>query len=114
MQITLEVLFSPRLNAVLEEDKPDGVTFRILPVRMQRDFDFTPVATVVVGFASNVAAGLFVHWLLKKIPERARKKITVSKRETVWEQGELTRVIEEELKVEEGGHSDEEEQEPND
>jgi hypothetical protein len=102
MQITLELLFSPRLGSLLEEDTPEGVTVRILPVQMQRSADFTPVATVVMNFASNVAAGLFVAWLLEKIPERARKKITVATRETVWEKDELTRVIEGELETESG------------
>ncbi|HKP03021.1 MAG TPA: hypothetical protein VJU77_06595 [Chthoniobacterales bacterium] len=114
MQITLEVLFSPRLKALLEEDKPNGVELTILPVRMQRDFDFTPVATVVVGFASNVAAGLFVHWLLKKIPEKARKKITIRNRETVWDEGELTRIIEEEIQIEIDGDSSDEKKPPHD
>jgi hypothetical protein len=105
MQITLEVLFSPRLKAILEEDKPDGVEVRILPVHMQRDFDFAPVATVIISFAARVAAPLVARWLLKKVPEKARKKITIRKREAVWNEGELTRVIEEELKIESDGDS---------
>jgi hypothetical protein len=115
MEITLEVLFSPRLNAVLNDDKPDGVEFTILPVRMQRGFDFsTPIATVIIGFTSNVVAGLFVHWLLKKIPEKARKKITIRNRETVWDEGELIRIIEEEIKIEIDGDSSDKEKPPKD
>jgi hypothetical protein len=105
MEITIEVLFSPRLKTILEEDKPDGVEFTVLPVRMQRDFDFTPVATVIVSFASSVAAPLVVRWILKKFPEKARKKITLRRREAVWEEGELTRIVEEELKIEDAEKS---------
>ncbi len=105
MQITLEVLFSPTLRALLEEDKPDGVEFRILPVRMQRDFDFTPVATIIVSFATGIAGNLIASWIFEKFKKHPPKKITICNRETVWDEGELTRVIEEELKIESDGDS---------
>ena len=41
---------------------------------MQCDLDFAPVATIIFNFASNVAAGLFVHWLLEKVQSDLERK----------------------------------------
>jgi hypothetical protein len=98
LTISVEVLFSPRLKDLLEEGKPNGIEFTILPVRMQRSLDFEPIANIVINFASNVSAGLFVLWLLPKLPEKVRKKITIGSRETRWDEGEIRRIIAEELK----------------
>ena len=101
MEIALEILFSPRLQALLEEGKPDGVRARMLPVHMRRDFDFTPVAIIIMELSKDVSVEIFIDWLLAKIPQKARKTITIDRTEINWDKGELTRIIQEKMKIEE-------------
>lgn len=100
MEVTIEVPFSPVLLSALN-DKPEGVEVRMLPVKMQRDFDFTPVAIIIIELSRDVSVGAFVHWLFGKFEKKPPKTTTIRRREVTWDKGEITRVIEEEFKIEE-------------
>lgn len=117
MEITLELLPGAHLRAYLESDLPEGVEIaRMSEGLLHRDFgDGGDLTVLVIRLAEGVAAGAIGgtiaqvagNWIWEKFKKRPPKKTTIRKREITWDKGELIRVIEEELKVEEGGDSDE-------
>ena len=104
MQITVEVRAGRNLGSFLEKDKPDGVNIHILPSLLHRDFG-QDTTTFIIAFATGIAGNLIATWLFEKFKEQPPKKVTIRKQEITWDKGELTRVIEEEVKIEEQGGS---------
>ena len=101
MQIVVEVRAGLHLESLLEQDKPDGVTIRILPGLLHRDFGHEDTATFIVGFATGIAGNLIASWLFEKFKKHPPKKITIRQREITWDEGELARAIEKEVEIQE-------------
>ncbi len=99
MHIEIETFFSPRILSEFK-DPPDGSSVRVLPVQMQRDIGHIPIAEMVISLTRDVAIGLFVNWLFQKFQSKPPRKITIRRREIIWDKGEVTRAIEEEFKQE--------------
>ncbi|MFZ1220074.1 MAG: hypothetical protein WAO00_12335 [Chthoniobacterales bacterium] len=94
--LQVQVVFSPQIYSVFD-DKPTGVDGRILPVEMRRDFDYTPIAIIVMELSRDVSVNLFANWLFQKFPQKVRKTITIRRREMVWNKGEIVKILEEEF-----------------
>ena len=88
---------------ILSLDKgeiPSGVSIRKLPVCMQRDGISEAWAIAIVTLATSVPVGVFINWLSNKLIDKTSTKITINRKEIYFDKDEITRLIEETIKIE--------------
>jgi hypothetical protein len=54
----------------------------------------------VIAFSAEASAALFVAWLLNKLKGH-RAQVTINRREVTLEEGEIVKVLEEEIRIDE-------------
>lgn len=101
MQIDVKTEFVP-LTYELEKDIPAGIDVRVNRPLLRRSFDSQDVAIAVITVAANIPTGLLTAWLWEKLRDKPRTTITINKKDVRMEQGEIARVIEEQIKIEQG------------
>jgi hypothetical protein len=93
---------SKHIPMILSLDKgivPSGVTIEKLPVVMDRGLS-EPWAIAIVSIATTVSIPIFVKWLNKKITDKKSTKITINRKEIHYDEGKITRLIEETRDIE--------------
>jgi len=102
MEIRIETTFVPLVFA-LKSDKPEGVSVFVPPVEMHRSIDAQDVALAIIttiGF--GVPTSVLANWLYEKLKGSAKSHttITINRKQVYLDLGEITRVIEEQVKIE--------------
>ena len=102
LRSAFDLLESNTLTANEPKEIPGGATITMLPMKGQRalTYDAVPVIEMVLSFSRDVAAGVVGAYLYDKL--LARKdgiKLEINRRLTEVESGEITRLIEEEIRT---------------
>ena len=107
MKIEIKSCHLPTLQALLEGEKPDGITVQLVPPRFQADRSIDWL-TLTISVAANVPVGLVVNWLSKYLFGADKTtKIIANSKEIYFDKGEVTRLIEETKIIEHVGNDKE-------
>lgn len=100
MKIELRTSYIPLLVRLDNSDKPEGVSVLVPPIEMTRTVGDNPIALAVISLAASVPVGVFVNWLWDKIKDKPAK-ITINRREVTFSKGEIRKVVEESIHLDE-------------
>ena len=82
----------------LRDGAPPGVKVNVPPVMVRRDTSIPDVLDAIVHVARDVDIGLLTVWLSEKIkPSKNSAKLYINRIEVTLEQGEIRRVIAEQI-----------------
>lgn len=102
MEIRVETKHFPLLF-MLKNDAPEGVTVNVRPVIASRSLDSQELAVAVVSVAAGVPVSLLANWLFEKLKKgKEHTKIRIRRKEIRCEKGEIVRILEEEMEIEQG------------
>ena len=93
MEIKITNLTPDIIKLLLKSKCPTGVT--VLPFPTQLHYPPIDLPTVFVTLVASVPVTVFINWLNEKLIDKAKTKITINKREIYYDEGEITRLIEE-------------------
>lgn len=81
-------------------DPPEGVSVIKPPITITKGYGAEEIAvTVVIGFATGIPASLVAAWLYDKLKYHRSNQISINRREIHMSEGELTKIIEETIKI---------------
>jgi hypothetical protein len=100
MKIKIETQMTP-LPFLLRDSAPDGVRVDFDPPTSRRDVSEQDVVLIIISTALSIPAGVLSAWLYDQLKGKKRTKITMKRRQIDCEDGELRRLIEEEMTYEE-------------
>jgi hypothetical protein len=101
MEIQIEPTSSDDFARLLKSKRPEGID--ILP--FPRKLEYGPpidLTTLFVTLAASVPVGLFINWLSQYLIDKPSTKITINRKEIYYDEGEITRMIEETRVIEQG------------
>lgn len=78
----------------------DQIKLRYDGSYIRKAVGFPEIAKFVLTFGSGMAAGVAANWLYDKLKGRKIEKLIIERTEVEIDQGEIKRVIEENLRVE--------------
>ncbi len=88
----------PMVLLGLREGFPPGVRVNVPPVIERRDISIPDVLDAIVHVARDVDIGLLTVWLFEKIkPSKKSAKLYINRIEVTLENGEICRVIAEQI-----------------
>ena len=95
-----EVTLSNNRDAfIFKSQAPNGVTINIPEVLLTKSFDADTAITITVAIAEGVAGSLIAAWLYDKFKECRSNQITINRREIHMNNGEVSKIIEESIKI---------------
>jgi hypothetical protein len=97
--IEIQTLDLP-LSFALRKDIPEGVQITVPPMRATRDAGSDMLVTILVTVGTGVPVGLLTNWLYDKLKNGRSNKISINHREIEITKGEITRIVEECIKIE--------------
>jgi hypothetical protein len=98
----IEITFSNNKDALLLNDAPKGVSVMVPPLEFQKDYGAEDIAvSVIISVATGVPASLVAAWLYDKLKYHRSRQISIDRREIHISKGELTKIIEETIKIKE-------------
>lgn len=89
------------LPFLLRDSAPGGVRVDFDPPTSRRDVSEQDFVSILISTALSVPAGVLAAWLYDQLKGKKRTKITMKRRQIDCEDGELRRLIEEEMTYEE-------------
>lgn len=101
MKVTVKTPFVP-LVFDLRRDAPEGVAVEVPPVGLSRDLGAQDIALAIITLAASVPVNIFSSWLERKLSGRKPVQISVNGKEVSGDVREVLRVIEEEMRLEQG------------
>lgn len=100
----IDVLLTPPAALALKDAAPpEGVRLTIPPIILRRDMSeawATAIFTVAASIPAATAATLIATFLTDKLKPKRTAVITINRQEVCFEHGEISRVIEETIRVE--------------
>ena len=102
MKIEIKSSSLPLIHQLKEGNEIEGVSVEIPPIYERRDLGGENIALAIITLAASVPAGLFTAFLYDKIKGKSAK-ITINRKEVHIDKGEIRRVIEESIKIENSG-----------
>lgn len=100
MEIKVETKFIP-LVFELKNNVPDGVDVFVPPVKLQRSVDSQDLALAVITVAMGVPTSLLASRLYEKIKGKEQyTKITINRKEIYCDKAQITRILEEQMQIE--------------
>ena len=88
----------PMVLLGLRDGTPAGVKVNIPPIISRRDISVPNILDAIVHVARDVDIGLLTVWLSEKIkPSKNSAKLYINRIEVTLEQGEIRRVISEQI-----------------
>jgi hypothetical protein len=102
MEIKIETLFVP-LVFELKKQPPEGISVYVPPVEMKRTIDSQDIALAIITTISlGIPASVLANWIYDKIKGKAENytKIIINKKEVRYNKGEIQKIIEEEMVIE--------------
>jgi hypothetical protein len=102
MEIEIKNKSGRVIHQLMQGDMPDGVTIeKVIPPSLQYNgsIDWT---TLVLSLIASVPTGIFVNWLSNKLLDKTTTKIIVNRKEIYYNEGDITRIIEETRIIEQG------------
>ena len=101
--MNIKITFSNQKDAlILNHDIPPGISITMPPdIAITKDFGTQEIAvTVIVSFA-GIPAQLVAKWLYDKLKHHRSRQISINRKEIHLSEGELTKIIEEAIKIKE-------------
>lgn len=100
MQIEIKNTSPKVIQALLESESPEGVTLQLVQPRLQCDTSIDWIS-LIVTLAPSVPIGLFVNWLSRYLfDNKISTKITINRKEIYFDDGQITRMLEETRTIE--------------
>jgi len=101
LEIQIKNLSIDVIAKLLKTKHPDGITVIPFPPRLQADI---PIdwPTLFVTIVASVPIGVFINWLSQNLIDKTTTKITINRKEIYYDEGEITRMIEETRIIEQG------------
>ncbi len=87
------------LTHFIKQDVPDGVEISIQPFEEKRGVDSEILIQIIVGLSTNIMINLVSDWLYDKLSKHPSTKLEYSRREIEMKKGEITKIIEENIKI---------------
>lgn len=95
-----EITLSNNKDAfLLTKDIPAGVSFAMPEIIITKGFGADTAVTIAISIASGIPSSLVASWLYDKLKQGRSGKITINRREIHFEDGEITRIIEEAIDI---------------
>ncbi|MFO0793977.1 MAG: hypothetical protein U0586_07920 [Candidatus Brocadiaceae bacterium] len=98
--MNIEITFSNQKDALMLSDPPAGVSVIKPPITITKGYGAEEIAvSVIIAVATGVPINLFTSWLYDKMKHSRSSKICINRKEIHLSQGEITKVIEETIKI---------------
>jgi hypothetical protein len=98
----IEITFSNQKDALLlNRDIPPGVSLMMPDIVINKISGAPDVAAAVVISFSGIPATLLAKWIYDKIKHNRSRQICINRKEIHLSEGEITKVIEETIKIKE-------------
>lgn len=100
--MNIEMTFSNQKDALLlKNDVPPGISLTMPDIIIRKDFGTDIAVSVVVGVATGIPSSLVAAWLYDKLKHHRSRQICINRREVHISEGEITKIIEETVKIKE-------------
>ena len=99
MEIHISSKHLPMILSLRRTELPLGVSVEIPPVMERRDIS-EAWATAIFQVAGSVPATVIAALLVKLITDKRSTVITINRKEVKLEEGEIVRVVEESVRIE--------------
>jgi len=100
--MNIEITFSNNKDALLLKDAPKGVSVMVPPLEFRKGYGAEEIAvSLVIGLATGIPASLVASWLYDKLKNHRSSQISINRREIHISEGEITKIIEETIKIKE-------------
>jgi hypothetical protein len=107
MKVQIKSKHIPMILSLDQGEIPEGIIIEKLPVQMQRDGLSESLGIAIITLAASVPIGVFINWLSNKLfVDQASTKITINRKEIHFDEGQITRLIEETRTIEQGKIND--------
>ncbi len=99
----IDIYFSNQKDALLlKHETPAGISLTMPDIVIRKDFGAPGIAvSVVVGIATGIPSSFVASWLYDKLKHHKSRQIRINRKEIDFSQGEITKIIEETIKIKE-------------
>lgn len=100
--MNFEMTFSNQKDALLlNNEVPKGVSLIMPNIVITKGFGTETAVTIVISVATGIPSSLVAAWLYDKLKHHRSRQISINRKEINFSQGEITKVIEETIKIKE-------------
>jgi len=100
--MNIEMTFSNQKDALLlNNDVPQGISLTMPDIIITKGFGTETAVTITISIASGVTVKFIADWLYGKLKHHRSRQISINRREVHISGGEITKVIEETIKIKE-------------
>lgn len=98
----IEMTFSSNKDALLlKNDVPSGISLVMPDIVITKGFGSETAVSIIISVATGIPTSLVAAWLYEKLKHHRSRKISINRKEVHISEGEITKVIEETVKIEE-------------
>lgn len=98
----IEMTLSNNKDALLlKNDVPSGISLIMPDIVITKGLGSETAVSIIISVATGIPTSLVAAWLYDKLKHHRSSKICINRKEIHVSEGEITKVIEETVKIEE-------------